>query len=143
MIKQWLKNLEGTKWSGKGELWLDPEGNVAEEYDCKLAIAPDGIYYSWSYENETQKGSFTFNESGAVWVDTWHQPESLQCINTHESLGIFNVNHAYEVPNNPNWSWQSRLSERPDASIVLQMTNITPWGEDGRAVRMVFINEKA
>ena len=143
MIKQWLIKKAGTKWSGSGELWLDPEGNHADKYDCELHIESDTILYTWSYENESKKGSFTFNENGAIWEDSWHQPKSVQCLNVTEAWGIFTVNHAYEVPGNPSWGWQSKLSERPDGSLVLQMTNITPWGEDGRAVRMVFNREKA
>ena len=143
MTKQWLTKLAGTKWSGSGELWLDPEGNNADQHSCELNIEADALYYSWSYENEIQKGSFTFNESGAIWIDSWHQQKSVQCLNVPEVWGIFTVSHAYDVPDSPSWGWQSKLSERPDGSIVLQMTNITPWGEDGRAVRMVFIREKA
>jgi hypothetical protein len=30
------------------------------------------------------------------------------------------------------------LSERPSGELVLQMTNVAPWGEEQRAVRMVF-----
>ena len=143
MMKQWLTKLAGTNWSGRGELWLDPEGNNADHYNCELNIESDAIYYSWSYENESKQGSFTFNESGAVWVDNWHQPKSVQCVNAPETWSIFNVSHTYEIPDNPNWGWHSKLSERPNGSLVLQMTNITPWGEDGRAVRMVFSRIKA
>lgn len=143
MTKLWLNKLAGTKWLGSGELWIDPKGNDAVLYDCKLNIEANAIYYSWFYENETKQGSFTFNDNGAVWVDSWHQPKSVQCVNATESWSIFNISHTYEVPDNPNWGWQSKLSERPDGSLVLQMTNITPWGEDGRAVRMVFTREKA
>ncbi len=138
MIKQWLAKFSGTHWSGNGELWLDPEGNCTEQYDCKLTIASDAVSYSWNYKNEAKRGSFTFNDSGAIWTDSWHQPNSVQCANAAATWSIFEVSHNYEVPDNPNWGWQSKLSERPDGCLVLQMTNITPWGEDGRAVRMVF-----
>jgi len=143
MIKEWLSKLAGTNWVGDGELWLDPEGNKAARYECGLKSEPDAIYYTWSYENETKKGCFTFNESGAVWIDSWHQPKSVQCIILPKAWGIFTVNHTYDVPSSPSWGWQSKLSERPDGTLVLQMTNITPWGEEGRAVRMVFTREKA
>lgn len=143
MINQWLTKFAGTKWLGSGELWLDPEGNNSDKYDCELTIDINSISYSWFLENKIEKGSFIFNEDGAIWADTWHQPEPVQCFNVAEAWGIFTINYAYEVPNNPNWGWQSKLSERPDGSLVLQMTNITPWGEEGRAVRMVFTREKA
>lgn len=41
-----------------------------------------------------------------------------------------------------SWGWQSKLSERPDGTLVLQMTNFAPWGEEGRAARMVFTRTK-
>ncbi len=142
MIKQWLAKLAGTKWTGNGELWLDPEGNNSDQYDCELFIESEAISYTWSYENKTQKGGFTFNEIGAIWVDSWHQEKSVQCLNVPKALGVFTVSHAYDVPDNPSWGWQSKLSERPDGSLVLQMTNITPWGEEGRAVRMILTCKK-
>ncbi len=132
----------GTGRTGRGELWLDPEGNNSDVYDCKIFIESDAIKYTWSYENKNQKGSFTFNEGGAIWLDSWHQPKPVQCSDVLDAWGIFTVVNAYKVPDNPDWGWQSKLSERPDDSLVLQMTNITPWGEDGRAVRMVFPQEK-
>ncbi|TDO98016.1 hypothetical protein [Marinomonas balearica] len=138
MIMQWLEKMSGTKWLGNGELWLDPEGNNADTYPCELMIKADSIHYVWTFEGEKKQGSFVFNDSGAVWVDSWHQQESVQCLNVPQAWGVFTLSYEYEVPNNPNWGWQSKLSERPDGTLVLQMTNITPWGEDGRAVRMVF-----
>lgn len=59
-------------------------------------------------------------------------------INTAATRGLFTVKSTYEVPSNPNWGWQSKLTELPDGTLVLQMTNIAPWGEEGRAVRMIF-----
>jgi hypothetical protein len=35
------------------------------------------------------------------------------------------------------WGWRVHVSVRPTGELVLQMTNVCPWGEDGRAVRMV------
>jgi hypothetical protein len=142
-MKAWLEKLAGTKWKGKGELWLDPDGNVAEHYDCDINIQADVLKYSWFYENEAKHGSFRFNETGAIWVDSWHQENPVQCFYVPKAWGIFTVGHEYDVPDSPNWGWRSKLSERPDGSLVLQMTNITPWGEEGRAVRMVFNSEQA
>ncbi|WP_141737062.1 hypothetical protein [Marinobacter sp. X15-166B] len=141
MINERLAKLTGTRWTGTGELWLDPAGNTAAYYACELTIENDAIHYSWWYDKAPQNGSFTFfDENGAIWVDSWHQQNPVRCVNNPEAWGIFTVSHAYEVPDSPDWGWRSRLSQRPDGSLVLQMTNITPWGEEGRAVRMVFDN---
>jgi hypothetical protein len=137
-MKQWLAENAGTKWSGSGELWLDPEGNKAEHYECDLHVEKDAIHYSWLYEGECKDGSIFFNEHGAKWEDSWHQKDAVQCAHVPEAWGLFTIGYAYQVPDNPDWGWRIKLSERPDGSLVLQMTNITPWGEEGRAVRMVF-----
>jgi len=35
------------------------------------------------------------------------------------------------------WGWRIALCHRaPTGELVLQMTNIAPWGEEARAVRM-------
>ena len=142
-MKNWLTKFSGTKWKGKGELWQDPEGNSAELYDCELIVENDAINYSWFYNNETKNGRFTFNKNGISWTDSWHQKNTVQCFSVPNAWGIFTLNYEYPVPDNPNWGWRSKLSERPDGSLVLQMTNIAPWSEEGRAVRMVFNREQA
>lgn len=141
-MKDWLEKFSGTKWKGKGELWLDPEGNSADFYDCELSIENNAIHYSWFYENEAKHGCFTFVGTEISWVDSWHQQNTVWCSTDPTAWGIFTASHYYEVPNNPNWGWRSKLSERPDGSLVLQMTNIAPWDEEGRAVRMLFTREQ-
>ena len=85
-----------------------------------------------------KRGSFAFNKTGAIEVDSWHQKNPVQCLNVSRAWGIFTIIHEYEVAGSPSWGWRTKLVERTDGSLVLQMTNIAPWGEEGRAVRMVF-----
>lgn len=141
MATQWLNRLVGTEWIGRGELWLDPEGNKVDCCDCALRFETDTLHYSWSYEGQTKEGRFTFEEGGATWVDSWHQPEPAKCVDVPNAWGLFTVAHTYEVPSSPAWGWESKLSERPNGDLVLQMTNIAPWGEEGRAVRMIFTRD--
>ena len=138
MPAQWLTRLLGTQWTGSGELWLDPEGNDVDLCDCALRIETDALHYTWSYEGQTQEGSFTFEEGGATWKDSWHQPEPAKCVDVLDAWGLFTVEHTYEVPSSPTWGWRTKLSERPNGDLVLQMANLAPWGEEGRAVRMTF-----
>lgn len=133
-----LAKFDGSTWTGQGELWLDPEGNKADVYECQLQFKANVVSYDWTYKGDAQKGSFTLNESGATWTDSWHQPQAVNCINVPDAWGLFTVQNTYEVPSSPVWGWRSKLSERPGDTLVLQMTNITPWGEEGRAVRMIF-----
>jgi len=118
-------------------LWLDPEGNTADISDCTLSIDSGVLSYTWVYDGDTKIGSFTFHDSDVEWTDSWHQSEAAHCRYLSDAWGLFTVEHTYSVPSTPDWGWRSKLSQRPDGSLVLQMTNIAPWGEEGRAVRMV------
>jgi len=138
MSNKWRSELQGVEWAGSGELWLDPLGNSVDCYDCTLQVEGNALHYTWLYQGQTKNGSFTFNEGGATWVDSWHQPKPATCLDVPGAWGLFTVEHGYEVPSNPDWGWRSKLSKRPNGDLVLQMTNIAPWGEEGRAVRMIF-----
>ncbi|MEM6252559.1 MAG: hypothetical protein AAF821_06505 [Cyanobacteria bacterium P01_D01_bin.156] len=138
MAQLWLNDFQETKWKGTAELWLDPAGNNADVSECTLQIEANVLSYTWVYEDEIKTGSFTFHESSATWVDSWHQKTPVQCLDLAEAWGLFTVHYSYGDPSGPPWGWRSKLSKRPDGSLVLQMTNIAPWGEEGRAVRMVF-----
>ena len=109
--------------------------------DCALWTEKDALRYTWSYEGQPQEGRFTFEADGASWTDSWHQPEPARCVAVPEAWGLFTVTYTYEVPSNPPWGWRTTLSERPDGNLVLQMTNLAPWGEEGRAVPMTFSRE--
>lgn len=137
MLPSWMNEFQGSEWHGQAELWLDPAGNAVEMSECTLAIQSGCLAYTWAYAGETQTGSFTFDDDGATWTDSWHQPEAVHCEYLGDAWGLFTVEHAYAAPSSPDWGWRSKLSQRPDGTLVLQMTNIAPWGEEGRAVRMV------
>ena len=138
MFQSWINQFEGSRWDGQAELWLDPTGNEVDLSQCTLAIDSGILAYTWVYEGETHTGSFTFNDGGATWTDSWHQPEPTYCEYLSGAWGLFTVEYSYSAPPGTDCGWRSKLSQRPDNSLVLQMTNIAPWGEEGRAVRMIF-----
>lgn len=128
---------QGSEWNGPAELWLDPNGNEALTSNASLTFVADGFDYSWSYEGDPQEGTVLIADGALRWRDSWHQPENteLSLVRAHESL--FAAEYAYAAGSGPDWHWRIRLSERPDETLVLQMTNIAPWGEEARAVRML------
>ncbi len=132
-----LSKLVGSRFVGRGELWLDPLGNEAEWCDCAIEVADGVIRYEWSYQGKPQQGSYKLTPSGADWTDTWHQTSVMSCPRVAGGFGLMCVTGTYAAPPGPDWGWRSVLSVRPDGDLVLQMTNVTPWGEEGRAVRMV------
>ena len=133
-----LSSLCGQEWNGEGELWTDPAGNTAIHYQCALTVEESRVLYSWVHEGQVIRGAMSLDADGASWSDEWHQQETVRCNYVAEAWGIFAVQYEYGSPEGQRWRWRIALSERPDSSLVLQMTNIAPWGEEGRAVRMVF-----
>ncbi len=139
-----LAELAGTEWAGTGELWLDPSGNQGESYPCSLRVGAGRVVYEWQYEGKKQQGEYRLGDGGgASWSDTWHQPDAQECRPIPGGWGLFAVEYNYRAEGGPDWGWRMGLSQRPTGELVLQMTNITPWGEESRAVRMVFDQKDA
>lgn len=132
------ESLASTRWTGSGELWLDPTGNRAETGPCTLAIEADRIRYTWERGGTTHAGEFVLDPAGARWSDTFHQPQPTRLRPIPAARGLLAFEYDYPAPPDPDWGWRIHLSRRPGGELVLQMTNITSWGEEARAVRMVF-----
>lgn len=132
-----LSDLNGTTWAGQGELWLDDVGNDAELCDCTLSVEEGRLRYTWSYQGKPQQGSITLAGDGVDFHDTWHASTVLHFPMVKDSWALIDAQGTYPAGDGPPWGWRVILSLRPSGELVLQMTNITPWGEDGRAVRMI------
>lgn len=131
-----LSELRGSKWAGTAELWLDPLGDEVEKSECTISVEEGAVRYTWSREGKTHEGSVTLNDAGAVFTDTWHQPQPMQCRAVMPGQGLFQVQGQYGPE--ADWGWRIGVSLRGESGeLVLQMTNITSWGEEVRAVRMI------
>lgn len=96
-----LADLNGTRWSGAAELWTDPLGDETQRSDCRLNIDDSSVGYTWSYEGTQHRGSISLSEDGALFTDSWHQPEPMECASVSNGLGIFHVLGVY----GPNLDW--------------------------------------
>lgn len=133
-----LKTLANTRWTGTNELWLDPLNNNVVTSDCTITVVPDGVTYSWSYEGKPHEGKIVVKADGsAEFSDTWHNPTPMACAAVPSTWALVDVFGTYAAGDGPRWGWGITISRRPDAELVLQMTNYSPWGEHGRAVRMI------
>ncbi len=132
-----LGALSGRKWAGKGELWLDETGNDAEVCDCTLGVVDGRLVYTWSYQGKPQEGSLTPVDGGFELKDTWHSPTAMRCEGVAGTWALLDGRGTYPAGDGPDWGWRVTLAHRPSGELVLQMTNIKPWGEEGRAVRMI------
>ena len=129
-----LNELAGSRWSGKSELWEDPLGNDAQHSACTIAVDDGVISYTWTYKDKPHQGEIKLRAGGADFKDSWHQQEAVACEDVPNSWGLAHVFYKYVK----TWGWRINLCFRePTGELVLQMTNIAPWGEEARAVRMV------
>ncbi len=121
---------------------MDPSGNEALHHDCSLRVESTGLHYSWTHEGNAIEGQLRFEQEKLFWQDAWHQPEAKLCQVCPEAWGLCTARFEYGPPGETPWGWRIMLSQRPDETLVLQMTNITPWGEEGRALRMLFTQQE-
>ena len=129
-----LNDLVGSRWEGKSELWEDPLGDVAQTSDCTISIDDGVLRYTWSYKGKAHEGKLMLTTGGGQFSDSWHQQEPVACEVVPGSGSLTTVRYTYME----TWGWRINLCHRePTGELVLQMTNIAPWGEEARAVRMV------
>jgi len=131
-----LLDLAGSQWAGQAELWLDPAGDQAQRCPCTVRVETDAVVYAWSYEGKPQAGRLSLREGGADFSDTWHSPTAMRCTGAPAPWCLVDMLGTYAA-GGEDWGWRITLSLRPAGELVLQMTNVAPWGEEGRAVRMV------
>ncbi|MEM1033123.1 MAG: hypothetical protein AAF928_19995 [Myxococcota bacterium] len=128
-----LDALQGT-WVGTCELWLDPLGDTGQTSPCRLEVEATGVNYTWHHDGAEQKGSLVPTSDGANFTDTFHSASTMHCCSIPGSRGVVAVEGSYQE----TWGWRIGIAHRtPTDELVLQMTNIAPWGEEARAVRMV------
>lgn len=106
--------------------------------NCTVKITnDDAIHYTWEREGIQHQGAIhiTHKGAGGYFKDTFHtsgsemmlafvpNPRTLLCLE-----GVYQ-----EV-----WGWRIAMCFRNSTGeLVVQMTNIAPWGEECRAVRMI------
>jgi hypothetical protein len=136
-LDRWAQAHDGSKWTGSSELWVDPSGNEGETSDATLQVGQNIITYTWAYKGTPHSGELSRVEAGLHWKDSWHQAEGVVLTSVPGHGALTAGEYSYPAGSGPDWHWRIKLAQRPDDSLVLQMTNIAPWGEEARAVRMV------
>lgn len=142
------EDLVGTAWAGDAELWLDPLGDRAERSSCRVRVEPEGLSYAWSHDGKPQTGELRRTTGGATFQDTFHAAKPMTCAAAAAPFGsLLDVLGTYG--GEPAWGWRIVVALRPDLAaieagqppgrgeLLVQMTNLAPWGEEVRAVRFV------
>lgn len=130
-----LTELNGTRWKGTSELWLDPLGDEGKTSACTLELHGSTVRYRWSYEDKEHEGLLVLDRE-ASFIDTFHSPKPMPCRVLPSEWGLVQVEGRYG--DQLEWGWRIGLFHRAATDqLVLLMTNIAPWGEEARAVRMI------
>jgi len=131
-----LPELDGTDWAGTAELWLDPLGDEVVRSDCAVQLGADGLRYTWSHDGEKHRGAITAAPGASSFTDSFHSPQPMACRDVADAWGLLQIQAEYGEAS--DWRWRIGVSYRtPTEQLVVQMTNVAPWGEEARAVRMV------
>lgn len=134
-------------WTGTSNLWLDPAkpARVCDSTAHGTPISRDKLLrlgYTWSFDGQPQEGSLVLScdEAGdcrAAWTDSWHMNDVLMLCRgkTRGELDLFGE---YGVgAGEPPWGWRTRL-EVADGELKLLMWNVTPSGEEAKAVEGLY-----
>ncbi|MGD9903743.1 MAG: hypothetical protein AB7U83_09745 [Vicinamibacterales bacterium] len=137
-----LATLAGTRWAGTCELWLDPPGDTALRSPCTVTVGADAVSYEWVHEGRPQQGRLDLSAGGGAFTDTFHSPVAMPMTAVAPARALVDLAGTYAAGDGPPWGWRITLALRPSwdgapEALVLQMTNVAPWGEEARAVRMV------
>ena len=131
-----LKGLEATAWTGLCETWCDPQGNEVSESNCILEMNKSAteLKYKWEHQGKEQEGKITINpDGGATFVDSMHTNNTPLIL---AELPNTRAMHSFEGVYNEIWGWRVIMAMRGTdptvhGDLVVQMTNISPWGEVG------------
>jgi hypothetical protein len=142
---QFLGQLVGG-WSGTSRVWFEPD-KLADESPVvgTIQLVLDGRFalflYQGSIDGESQHGMFTFGFNTtleryeASWVDSFHNNTAIMFCIGAATEGGFSVLGSYPDPTGgPDWDWRTEVVLIDPDHLTLTAYNITPEGEEFKAV---------
>ena len=143
-------------WSGTTRTWFEPD-QLADQSPTRgrMRTVLDGRFVVHEYEGSLQaKPLFGMAVIGyhidagvftVAWIDSFHMGTG-----TMQSTGRaaadddgtgFDVLGQYEVPEGPPWGWRTTLRLSDDDKLSIVHFNISPAGDESKAVEIVYTRE--
>jgi hypothetical protein len=143
-----LNRLAG-EWAGTCRTWFEP-GVLADETSVSGSIRPvlEGRFalheYAGTLDGQAYQGLALYGyelPAGryvAAWVDSFHNGTAIMFSQTRAADGgSFSVMGSYGDPGGgPDWGWRTTIELSQPDRLVITHYNITPQGEEAKAVEM-------
>lgn len=141
------------EWEGTFKLWFEPGDPVCESKQTgSIRSVLGGRFLLHEYETEMNGepisgiAIYGHHLDGGTWEAAWGESfgtgtQLMHC--TGPAAGGFNVLGSYgDGRGGPDWGWRTEI-EQPDAdTLVIVMTNISPNGEEAKAVETRYARKR-
>lgn len=141
-----LNSLEGN-YKGVTSVWFEP-GSEPDVSDCTGTIRPvlNGMFMLHEYKGSLQGNplegiaiygcSLGNDKLQCSWIDSFHNGTAIMFSENNNASGPYKVLGHYG--NEPRWGWRTEIVREQNGRVVITMYNITPTGEEARAVETIY-----